>query len=218
MTSFVFDVWSALVLAGLLGMAAVGMWTLIPRWHGIPPTPARAHRIHKALAQAQVQPGEVVVDLGAGDGRVLRIAAREFGARAVGYEIEPLHCAVSWVAALLSGTLGQISIRNSDLYDADLSHADVVFLYLNPSFVERLCDPLRQQLSPGARVVSLDFPIETWEPSKVDIGHLIFSYHIPPAPGNLDSYLRKHLSPGPPLGSDQAVAAPTPGVPPSPND
>ena len=75
MTGFVFDVWSALVLAGLVGMAAAAMWTLIPRWHGIPPTPSRERWIRKALAQAQVQPDEVVVDLGAGDGRVLRIAA-----------------------------------------------------------------------------------------------------------------------------------------------
>jgi hypothetical protein len=218
MTVLVFDVWSALVLAGLVGMAAAGMWALIPRWHGIPPTPARARWIRKALAQAQLQPGEVVVDLGAGDGRVLRIAAREFRARAVGYEIEPLHCAVSWLASLLSGTLEHVSIRNGNLYGADLSQADVVFLYLNPSFVENLREPLRQQLPPGARVVSLDFPIEGWEPSEVDIGYLIFSYRMPPAPGNLDSYLRRQLSSRPPLHGDQAVAAPPPGVLPSPND
>ncbi len=218
MTGSVFDVWSALVLAGLVGLAAVGMWTLIPRWHGIPPTPARARWIRKALAQAAVQPGEVLVDLGAGDGRVLRIAAREFGAHAVGYEIEPLHCAVGWCAALLSGVLARVSIRNRDLYHADLSQADVVYLYLNPSFVETLRGRLRQQLSPGARVVSLDFPIEGWEPSEVDIGYLIFSYRMPPAPGSLDTYLRRRLSSRLPLDSIQAVAEPPPDVPPSPND
>jgi hypothetical protein len=214
----VFDVWSALVLVGLLGMAAAGMWALIPRWHGIPPTQARPRWIRQALAQAGVQPGELVIDLGAGDGRVLRIAAREFGARAVGYEIEPLHCAFSWLATLLGGVLDRVSIRNRDLYDADLSQADVVYLYLNPSFVAKLREPLRQRLPSGARVVSLDFPIEGWEPSEVDIGYLIFSYRMPPASGSLDSYLRKRLSPHRPPDGDQALAPPSPGIPPSPND
>jgi hypothetical protein len=199
-------------------MAAAGMWTLIPRWHGIPPTRARARWIRRALAQAQLQPGELLVDLGAGDGRVLRIAAREFEARAVGYEIEPLHCAVGWLSALFSGVLNRVSIRNRDLYHADLSDADVVYLYLNPRFVDSLRESLRQQLAPGARVVSLDFPVEGWEPSEVDIGYLIFSYRMPPTPGSLDTYLQRRLSSHPTLDSAEAVAGPPPGVPSSPND
>jgi len=218
MTGFVFDVWSALVLAGLVGMAAAAMWTLIPRWHGIPPTPSRERWIRKALAQAQVQPDEVVVDLGAGDGRVLRIAAREFGARAVGYEVEPLHCAVGWLGALFGGVLSRVSIRNKDLYQADLSQADVVFLYLNPTFVENLRQPLRQQLPPGARVVSLDFPFEGWEPSEVDIGYLIFTYRMPPKPGGLGTYLRRRLSLLSPLDVAPAGIGPALDIPPSPND
>jgi hypothetical protein len=218
MTSFVFDVWSALVLAGLVGMAAAAMWTLIPRWHGILPTPSRERWIRKALAQAQVEPDDVVVDLGAGDGRVLRIAAGEFEARAVGYEVEPLHCAVGWLGALFSGMLNRVSIRNKDLYQADLSQADVVFLYLNPTFIKNLRQPLRQQLSPGARVVSLDFPVEGWEPSKVDIGHLIFTYQMPPKPGSLDTYLRRRLSLPSPLDGARPGGGPAPDMPPSPND
>jgi hypothetical protein len=158
------------------------------------------------------------VDLGAGDGRVLRIAAREFEACAVGYEIEPLHCAVGWLAALLGGVVTRVSIRNQDLYQADLSQADVVFLYLNPAFVKNLRQPLRQQLPPGARVVSLDFPIEGWEPSEVDIGYLIFSYHMPPTPGSLDTYLRRDQSLLRPLGGTRPGAEPPPSIPPSLND
>lgn len=218
MTGITFDVWSALVLTGLAAMAAVGMWALIPRWHGIPPTPARARWIRKALAQAQLQPGETIVDLGAGDGRVLRIAAREFGARAVGYEIEPVHCAVGWLSALFGGVLRRVSIRNRDLYHADLSEADVVYMYLNPSFVENLREPLRQQLASGARVVSLDFPVEGWEPSEVDIGYLIFSYRMPPTPGSLDTYLHRRLSSHPVHDDMEVVAGPPPRVSPSPND
>jgi hypothetical protein len=217
MTGLVFDIWSALVLAGLIGMAAAAMWTLIPRWHSIPPTPARMRWIQKALAQAQVRRGELVVDLGAGDGRVLRVAAREFGARAVGYEIEPLHCVAAWLSALFEGVLGQVSIRNQDLYKADLSDADVVFMYLNPTFVANL-RPTLAQLKPGARVVSLNFPIEGWEPSEVDIGYLIFSYHMPPRHGSLESYLRRRMTPLSPVEVAVREMEPPAEQPPSMND
>ncbi|MFL7810616.1 MAG: SAM-dependent methyltransferase [Anaerolineae bacterium] len=217
MTGFVFDIWSALVLAGLVGSTAVAMWTLIPRWHGIPATPARMRWIQKALTQAKVQPGEMVVDLGAGDGRVLRVAAREYGARAVGYEIEPLHCAAAWLGALFEGVLGQVSIRNRDLYKADLSGADVVFMYLNPTFVANL-QPALEQLKPGTRVVSLNFPVDGWEPSEVDIGYLIFTYRVPSRPGSLETYLRRRMMPLPPVETVVDEMELPVERPPSPND
>ena len=193
MTGFVFDIWSVLILLALAMALGYSLWQLIPRWHGIPPTPSRTRLIHKALRLVDVQPGETVYDLGSGDGRVLVIAAREFGARGVGYEIEPLHNVVAWFRALFGGVLNRVSIRRRDLYKADLRGADVVFLHLNPVFVADLKPVLVTYLSPGARVVSLDFPFEGWEPSYVDIGNLIFAYEMPPVPGDLDSYLRKSL-------------------------
>jgi hypothetical protein len=70
----------------------------------------------------------------------------------------------------------------------------VVFLHLNPLFVERLRPILEERLRPGTRIVSLDFPFEGWEPSHVDIGYLIFAYDIPPTPGSIDTYLKKTLT------------------------
>jgi SAM-dependent methyltransferase len=194
MTGFVFDVWSVLVLIGLGAMTGVALWTLIPRKHGISPIPSRRRWIRQAFDLAHVQPGETVYDLGSGDGRALIIAAREFGAQAVGYEVEPLHCAAAWIGALFAGVLGQVSIHCRDLYRADLATADVVFLHLNPRFVTDLALPLQSQLRPGARVVSLDFPFDSWEPSELDIGYLIFVYHMPPQPGSIESYLSKNLT------------------------
>jgi hypothetical protein len=193
-TGPVFDVWSALVLLALLGMAGLGMWSLIPRWNGVPPTASRPRWIRMALRSAVLRPGETVYDLGAGDGRVLTIAAREFGARSVGYEIEPLHCIAAWMRALFHGVTTTVTIRRQDLFRADLAQADVVYLYLNPVFVERLRPLLESQMRPGTRVVSLDFPIEDWEPTHVDIGHLIFTYQMPSQPGSVESYLRKYLT------------------------
>jgi SAM-dependent methyltransferase len=183
-------------------MAGVGMWTLVPRWYGVLASRSRPRWIRRALRQAGVQPGETVYDLGSGTGRVLIIAAREFGARAVGYEIEPLHCIVAWVVALFRGVLTRVSVRQQNLYKADLSAADVVFVYLNPIAVERLQPLLADRMRPGARLVSVSFPFEGWEPSGVDIGYLIFSYEMPPQPGSLESYLRKTLMQPPGAGQE----------------
>lgn len=192
---FVFDIWSVLVLIGLIGLVGAGLWALVPRWHGIAPIPSRPRWIRRALNLARVQPDERVYDLGAGDGRVLLIAAREFGARCVGYEIEPLHCVAAWFRVLFAGVGRRVSIRCRNLYGADLRQADVVFLYLNPQFLAALQPLLESQLRPGARVVSLDFPFEGWEPFQVDIGYLIFGYQMPPPPGSIETYMHKDLTP-----------------------
>jgi len=144
---------------------------------------------------AHVQPGETVYDLGAGDGRALVIAAREFHARAVGIEIEPVHCAVAWLWVLLNGVTRRVSIRRGDLLQADLRDADVVFLYLTPTFIERVRPHLESQLRPGARVVSLSFDFEGWQPADIDIGHLIFLYQMPPQAGSIESYMRSRFLP-----------------------
>ncbi len=189
-----FDVGAALAWGVLVLLFLAGCWVIIPHMHGMAGVPARPRLIRRALEMAGVQPGEVVYDLGAGDGRALIIAAREFGARAVGLEVEPVHCAVAWLRALVGGLLADISVRRQNFFHADLREADVVFLYLTPPLVERLRSQLELQLRPGARVVSLSFPFEGWRPSDIDIGHLIFLYHMPPVPGNLEAFLRESLS------------------------
>jgi hypothetical protein len=120
----------------------------------------------------------------------LVIAAREFGARAIGIEIEPVHCVVAWLRALLSGAIRRASIRRGNLLHADYRDADVVVLYLTPALVERVRPHLERQLRPGARVVSLSFDFQGWRPSDIDIGHLIFLYHMPPTQGSIEDCLR----------------------------
>src|SRR4030067_279165 len=75
------------------------LWILVPALYGLPPVPTKPERIRKALQLANLQPDEVLYDLGAGDGRVLLIAAREFGAKAVGIEVGPIQCALIWLRA-----------------------------------------------------------------------------------------------------------------------
>src|SRR5215208_6934897 len=118
----------ALGLSVLVFILAL-LWILVPALYGLPPVPSKPERIRKALALANLQPNEVLYDLGAGDGRVLLIAAREFGAKAIGIEIGPIQCALIWLRVATSGFGNQIRVRWANFYQTDLRDADVVFVY-----------------------------------------------------------------------------------------
>jgi SAM-dependent methyltransferase len=174
----------------ILLFLGIASWVLVPILAGSPGVPAFEKRIRRALELAEIQPGEIVYDLGAGDGRVLLIAARDFGARALGIEIEPVHCAVAWIRLLLGGFLSQAAVHLQNFYHSDLSGADVVFVYLTLPQIKRLQPYLAQRLKPGVRLVSLSADFPGWQPEAVDAGDLIFLYRMPPKPGGLDEYLK----------------------------
>ncbi len=168
-----------------------GLWLVVPFLAGLPWFPTRAGRIRKALLLAQLKPGETIYDLGAGDGRVLIMAAREFGARAIGIEISPVHCLVAWLAAVFNRVDGQVSIRLGNFYTARLSDADVVFAYMTSKEAPRIRPHLERQLRPGTRIVTISFDIDCWQPDDFDNQDLIFLYKMPPTPGNLASFLEQ---------------------------
>jgi len=167
------------------------LWILIPALYGLPPVPTRPGRIHKALKLANLQPDEVLYDLGAGDGRVLFMAAREFGAKAIGIEIGPIQCALIWLRSVANGLGNQIQVRWANFYKADLRGADVVFVFATSKEVVKLAPHLEKQLKPGARVVSISADFAEWEPFALDDRDLIFIYQMPPKQGNISSYLMK---------------------------
>jgi len=169
-----------LVLAGLFLLAAL-TWLLVPALYGLPWVPTREARVRGALELAGLRPGETLYDLGAGDGRVLIMAAVEFGAHAVGIEIGPAQCALGWLRVLSSGSGTKARMNWGNFYRADLSGADVVFVYLTSSQTSRLGPLLERDLRPGARVVSIAADFPDWEPLRVDRESLIFVYQMPPA-------------------------------------
>jgi len=120
------------------------------------------------LILAQLKPGEVFFDLGAGDGRAVIMAAKDFGARAVGVELREdlVRKAVSSVYE--QGLQDRVTIVNGDMFGADLSSADVVFLYLTTSANEKVKPKLEAELKQGVRVVSHDYEIVGWKPVKVE--------------------------------------------------
>jgi protein-L-isoaspartate O-methyltransferase len=140
--------------------------------------------VERMLEAARVQPGEVVYDLGSGDGRIVITAAQKFGARAVGVEIsEDLYLSTTRRVKAL-GLEGKVTIIHGDLLEQDLSAADVVTLYLLTSSNERLRPNLEKYLKPGARVVSNEFEIRGWKPREVvkitsgNTTHSIYVYEI----------------------------------------
>jgi len=130
-----------------------------------PYIPAPLSVVRAALEAAWVGPCDTVYDLGSGDGRVVVLAARDYcAARAVGVEIDPFLAEVARAYARIHGVGDRVEIREEDFYETDLSEATVVYLYLYASINERLRPRLEEQLRPGARVVTVDFPVPGWLP------------------------------------------------------
>lgn len=172
----------------LLGL----LWVFIPALYGLPSRPTNPDRIRKALKSANLQPDETLYDLGAGDGRVLLIAAQEFGAKAVGIEVGPVQYALIWLRVVASGLGDKVKLRWGDYFKTDLSQAEVVFIYATSREVTRLAPYLEKQMKRGSRLVSISADFPEWEPSLFDEPDLFFIYDMPPKEGSLMTYLLKN--------------------------
>jgi len=144
------------------------------------------------LKLVNLQRDETLYDLGAGDGRVLLIAAREFNAKAIGIEIGPVQCALIWLRTIASGFGNHIQIKWGNYLKVDLSQADVVFLYATSKEVLKVAAYLEKQMKPSSRLVSISADFPEWEPTSVDDRELIFVYTMPPKPGSLTTYMLKN--------------------------
>lgn len=154
--------WLAAVVLGVValvvGRRAVDPGADVP-WVATPPEVIRA-----MLELAEVGPEDLVYDLGSGDGRIVLTAARDFGARAVGIEIDVGLVARARGRAEEAGLAGNVEFRRGDLFEADLGEASVVTLYLLPTVNRRLRPLLLDDLPPGSRVVSHRWDMGDWKP------------------------------------------------------
>jgi len=120
------------------------------------------------LRLARVGPDDVVYDLGSGDGRIVIVAARDFGARGVGIELDPGLVAESARNARRAGIAERTRFLQQDIFVADISEATVVTLYLSPDVNLRLRPKLLSQLKPGSRIVTHSFSMGDWAPTKTE--------------------------------------------------
>ena len=165
-----------------------GLWMIVPFFYKLPWVPTAQDRARRALEMVDLQPDELLYDLGAGDGRILLMAAEEFGARAIGIEVSPLQYAFTKLRFFFSGSKPKVSVRRENFYRTDLSDADVIFAYLTPKHTLRFQDDLANQLKPGARVVVVAFDFPDWKPNDFDEGYLLFAYEMPPQKGGMAAY------------------------------
>ena len=150
------------ILLGVAVFALVSAY-LSTLW-GAPWAPTSLATVDQMLRLADVRPEETVVDLGAGDGRIVITAASRFGCRGVGIDIDPDRIKESKENAKRAGVSDKVKFEQMDLFDADISKATVVTLYLLSEVNLRLRPKLLRELSPGTRVVSHAFSMGEWKP------------------------------------------------------
>ena len=124
--------------------------------------------VRRMLMLAEVKPGEIVYDLGCGDGRIVITAAKEFGAYGVGIEIRRDLALKAMKAVEEAGLTDRVKIINANFFDIDISEADVVTLYLTTTANMKIKPKLERELKPGARVVSHEYEIPGWTPVLID--------------------------------------------------
>lgn len=122
--------------------------------------------VRKMLEYADLKPGEKVYDLGCGDGRIVIMAAQEFGARGVGVDLNTRLVKEARAKVRALGLDDMVRIIHGNLFDVDVSPADVVTMYLTTGANEKVRPKLEQELRSGARVVTHDFSIPKWEPTE----------------------------------------------------
>lgn len=147
----------------------------------VPYVPTPQSVVSRMLEMAEVDENDVVYDLGSGDGRFVITAAEEFGARGVGIEIDPQRIEEARQNAKEAGVTDLVEFRQEDLFEADISEATVVTLYLLRSVNLDLRPKLFNELEPGTPVVSHDFDMGEWEPEQTEeMGNdTIYLWRIP---------------------------------------
>lgn len=148
----------------------------------VPYVPTSPSVVDAMLKLAGVKSTDVVYDLGCGDGRIVIAAARDFGARGVGIDINPVRIAEARENAQKAGVASRVRFEEGDLFQADLREATVVTLYLLTSVNLKLRPKLLAELRPGTRIVSNTFDMGDWKPDQeVNLdGRRILLWTVPP--------------------------------------
>jgi SAM-dependent methyltransferase len=148
--------------------------------YDVPYVPTPHVVVEEMLRLAEVRADDFVMDLGSGDGRILIAAARKFGARGVGVDLDPDRIAESVYNAQLQGVSERVAFHRQDLFKFDIAQATVVTMYLLPSVNMKLRSRLLNELRPGTRIVSHDFDMEDWQPDqKSTVRKNVFLWIVP---------------------------------------
>jgi SAM-dependent methyltransferase len=151
------------------GLAVAQTPKTAPRTPDVPFVPTPQEVVTAMLKLAKVTPKDVVYDLGCGDGRIVITAAKDFGCRAVGVDIDPERIKEARQKAQEAGVTDRVTFREGDLFTADIHDATVVTLYLLPDVNLQLRPKLQKDLRPGSRIVSNTFDMDDWKPDQKEV-------------------------------------------------
>lgn len=132
----------------------------------VPYVSTKPEVVEAMLKIANVNKDDLIYDLGCGDGRIVIMAAKEYGAKGVGVDIDPLRIKEANENAIKEGVTDHVTFIEQDLFEVDFSKASVVTLYLLPYVNLKLRPLLLEKLKPGTRVVSNEFDMGDWKPEK----------------------------------------------------
>ena len=177
-----FTIACACVMAVALASANTGHAQEKPRDVPYVPTPQTV--VDEMLKLAAVTKDDVVYDLGSGDGRIVITAAKKYGARGVGIDIDPVRVKEANANAAQAGVTDRVKFLEQNLFETDFKDATVVTLYLLPEINLRLRPKLWSDLKPGTRVVSHAFDMGDWKPDRTEQveGKTIHYWVIPEKP------------------------------------
>jgi SAM-dependent methyltransferase len=179
---------AALALIAVLTITAAGTMaqTPAPPKLDVPYVPTHERIVAEMLKVANVGKNDVLYDLGCGDGRIPITAAKRFGTRGVGVDIDPQRVTEARENAVKEGVAERVKFFQQDLFETDIKDATVVTLYLLPDVNLRLRPKLLSDLKPGTRVVSHNYDMGDWQPQKTltiklpDGEHTVYFWVVPP--------------------------------------
>ena len=169
----------AITIAFVLGVVPV--YAQEGKTKDVPYVPTPQAVVDKMLEMAAVTKDDVVYDLGSGDGRIVITAAKKYGVRGVGVDIDPQRIKEANANAVQAGVVDLVKFIEQDLFKTDLKEASVVTLYLLPEVNLRLRPKLLSELKPGTRIVSHAFDMGDWKPDQtVQVeGKIIYFWVVP---------------------------------------
>ena len=136
------------------------VWSVVV---GAPWLPTPKSKVRKMLKFAQVKEGDIVYDLGSGDGRIIIMAAKEFDAKSVGIEADPIRQRWSKLMIRRHNLTDRVQVLRGNFFNYDIGEASVVTLYLGVSANDKLREKLKKELKPGTRIVSHHFLLKEWD-------------------------------------------------------